>query len=508
MIQRLGPLRSQRLIQLSVLGSFISLTLFSTTVLAKKKKAVILPFSGIGGAKAAKVVRQRSRAYTASYARYRRLGAGKKAAARLSVAALVYGQIHRKRGRFFLKLIIRSAHNRAILGRPSFALRGPRVDRSTARQIALAIARYTRRGKIPRWRHRRRPKIIVKAVDNPPPEPAAQAPKQNFDDGSDISSATPETTPLGDEPPVKAAPEPSAATNEVGGFAVAPRRRDNREDPSDLKLRDRNDGEEDRYDPKRKTGTKPPWRSFFHLFVGAEIKTRTFDFVDSLNPPQANSPTYSSGVHTALRIEGALFPFALAVDNPLADIGIVGTFSRVFGLKSRLDLVNTADTHSQFFEVGLRYRWNILKSMTSPVLMAGVEYGQQSFLILSDDTPLPNLQYKYLKLALLRADFPFVYAGGFRFGLGGAFDYLLVFSSGDIESPLAGGYGTSSTGAINAEAGLFLSYYGFGLRVAFNYRRFFFDFDQLCAIQNQGCNEAGGALDQYLGGIVTFGYSY
>ncbi len=252
-------------------------------------------------------------------------------------------------------------------------------------------------------------------------------------------------------------------------------------------------------------GDRPSWETVFEVFAGLHVLHRDFSFHDPVQP--ANPYSYRSGVHTALTINAAVYPLAGFTRSVLADIGVVGRYDRVIGLKSQVDAA-IVDTLSQTFEIGLRYRWNILGEGTSPVLMVGLEYGRQMFFILTDQPPLPNITYDYLKLALARVRWPFIKTGPLQFGVGAGFDYLLVFSAGEIENTDSSGYGSSSTGGISGDLGIFVNYKGFMLRAQFFYRRVFFDFDRLCAHQNLGCGEAGGALDQYIGGTINVGYLY
>jgi hypothetical protein len=496
--------------------------------LAQAKRVVVLPFAGPRGGQAASQVRRAARVRAVSagaFLRASREGGRVAAAKKLGVAGIVSGKVGRLRGRWVLRISVRSGHNNRVVGRGTFSLRGTRVDGATARQVGRAVRRHLRRCKKPagavrtrrkrRRRRRRRRPIRVRKAPVPAPTPApAPAPtptvpkRRGFDDGSDIDGGA-GGTGLGDEPKIR--PRTARRSGGVGGFGLG----EDDERPDDtrrtrVRRRVRDDDDDDdgggRRRRVRRRGARPAWETVFEVFAGLHVQNRNFSFNDPVSP--ANPPSYKSGVHTALSINAAIYPLAAFSRGVLADIGLVARYDRVVGLKSQLDATTIADTLSQTFEIGLRYRWNILASATSPVVMVGLEYGRQMFFILSDQPPLPNITYDYLKLALARVQWPFFKRGPWKFGIGGAFDYLLVFSAGDIEQTDSSGYGTSSTGGIGGDVGLFASYKGFALRAQFFYRRFFFDFDRLCAIQGSGCGEAGGALDEYIGGTINLGYLY
>lgn len=501
---------------------------------AVAKRVVLMSFSGPQGGPAAGQVRRALQgvryvsagAFLSAARSEGHVGAARK----LGVAAVIRGNISRLRGRWVLRVTVRSGTNQ-VIGRGTFSLRGARLDASTARQVARAVSRHLRRAHAPAGaarrvvrrkprRRRRQPRVVVRKVPTPPPRrpapvPPRRRPTRQLDVGTDLDRGDTDGG-LGDEPKVR--PRVARRAGGVAGFTVGadPERPDvlrdrdrDADDPPVLRRRPRRrDDNPDDGDGRRRGGRtgRQSWETIIEVFAGLNVQNRSFSFNAPVKP--VNPPSYKSGVHAALSISAALYPLAAFSRNALADIGLVARYDRVVGLKSQLDVQTLADTLSQTFEVGLRYRWNILSRPTSPVVMVGLEYGRQMFFILSDTPPLPNITYDYLKLALARVEWPFYRMGDWRFGLSGAFDYLLVFSAGNIENEDSTGYGRSSTGGINGELGIFGGYQGFIVRAQFFYRRFFFDFDRLCAIQNTSCGEAGGALDVYMGATINLGYTY
>lgn len=262
----------------------------------------------------------------------------------------------------------------------------------------------------------------------------------------------------------------------------------------------------------KKTDERPEWLSILELSVGLIAMSRSFDFNDPYDPPDPQKHSnYRSGIVPAIILEGAIYPLAYFNQGPLANLGIVGRYYRVLGLKSQPPSGGEPlRTTLHMIEAGLRYRWNILGRATSPTLNAGVEFGRLGFVIWDDEqswVDLPDIAYVYLKFALVGLEVPFYSKNRLRFGAMGSFDYLLIFSAGEIENTDSSGYGRSSTGGIDFAAGLFGSYYGFFAKIGGFYRRVFFDFDNAC-YPALGCKAAGGALDVYMGGTFLLGYGF
>ena len=239
------------------------------------------------------------------------------------------------------------------------------------------------------------------------------------------------------------------------------------------------------------------------------LLNREFDFNDPVKPK--NPSNYRSGLVPAFFAELAFYPLSYFHRGPLANLGIEGRYFRVLYLRSQMaGQLEPLTTTLHDIEVGLRYRWNILSSPTSPTIKAGLDFGRLGFKIHDDPSnpvPLPDIAYYYLKLALVGVVVPFYASSTFSIGASGYFDYLLIFSSGDIERTDSGGYGRSSTGGIEVNLGLWATYRGFFARINGFYRRIFYDFDNAC-YPISGCNAAGGALDIYKGGYLSIGYAY
>jgi hypothetical protein len=261
-------------------------------------------------------------------------------------------------------------------------------------------------------------------------------------------------------------------------------------------------------------GERPAWEKLFSASVGLMVLSKRFDINDPQDPREPEKhPYYRSGATVALRVEAELYPVAFFHRGPLANLGLVARWWRVLKLDSQSpETAEPIRTTLHAYEGGLRYRWNILDRLLSPTLKAGVEIGRHGFVIWDTDADgiaLPDVGYVYLKLALVGLDVPFYKTGDYLFGASASFDYLLIFTSGDIERTDTIGYGRSNTGGIDAGLGLFGSYGNLFARIEGFYRRIFYDFDMTCR-QNDTlpCKSAGGALDIYMGGSLQLGYAY
>jgi hypothetical protein len=544
-------------------SALTALMLTAVVPQASAKKAVVV--MGIRGPKGGQASRLVARALAGRYRlvsrgrfarKARELGEGRSgrsmAARALRVAGIITGSITRAGGRWVLRLSVSSGHSGQMVGSATFPLRGTRLDPTTARRIPAGIARAMSRaragpplaGHSPRRRKRRKRRIAVR-VERPPPAPPPQAPavqpqpappqpqpappqSGGFDDGTDLGSEPPPAAPVPRQPPVATAPPVApAGTGDTGfetppaaprprndedlGFEVDNEGQSNQRVPSYREKGSRNADEQFRI--SKKTSGRPEWQHILEFSFGMMAVSRNFDFNDPIYPAKADEHSnYRSGIVPAIVLDAAVYPLAYLNRGPLANMGLVGRYYRVLGLKSQPPTGNQpVNTTLHTLELGLRYRWNILKKNSSPTVYAGVEFGRLGFVIWDDQynyVPLPDIVYLYLKLALVGLEVPFYAKNRIRVGLTGSFDYLLIFEAGEIENTDSTGYGRSSTGGIDIGLGLFGSYYGFFIKVNGFYRRIFYDFDNACYHGKLGCRAAGGALDIYTGGSVLAGYSF
>jgi len=516
------------------------------------KRIIFLGFSGVRGPEATRLI---GRSLAGRYelvgaGRYRQeaqkrganLGtaSGRSLAARaLRAVAIVSGSVVKTGLQWSLRVSVFSAHNGSSVGSLAYPLRGMRIDPLTARRAAsgltLALGRArpgpavsgggavamapTRPRASPR--PARTPSVRVERLPTP-----ARPRRPDFDDGSETNPAGDPGDVGGDDPkqtrpvrPPRRAPRVAANEDPVDeggdeslGFDTGDGDGDGDSPPRRKRHRAKGDGATDataQYTTKRKDTERPSWEKIFEVGAGVMLLSRNFDFNDPRVPEHPSN--YSSGMVPAILVDGSIYPFAIFGRNALANLGVVGSYYRVPVLRSKQESGDPVDTTLHQFEVGLRYRWNILGRLTSPTIRAGLDFGRLGFVIHWAEgmkISLPNIVYMYLKLAILGLQVPFYASKSFSIGASADFDYLYVFSAGDIERTDSGGYGRSSTGGINLGGGLFTTFGGFFLKVTGFYRRMFFAFDNACYKANTGCNAAGGALDIYKGVTLIGGYAY
>lgn len=529
------------------------------------KKVAVLTFSGPrGGAATRLVAKALSRQYRVvsngafvSAAKKRganpRRDKGRVIAARaLRVAAYITGSVKRRGARWMLQVKVHSGRNGRVMGRTSLPLRSSRVDSITARRIPGGLRRGLARAQVgpplrgrpavvASTRHRSQPlarrsrprRIAVRSVpvtrSTPVVRPATAgkaSSRRSFDDGSDVFDSGAGTAaaadPVEDEdedPPgsaVASGVDSTAGTGDNLGFEV-----DGAGPASSGGVAvyqgsgSINQSEEARV--TRRGKTRPPWEKLIDINVGFMMLQRTFDFNEPIKPAK---PLYGKRPSWGIPIivaEASIYPLSFFHRGPGATLGIKARYLRSVYLNSSIQKISQPgyaepiNTIFSNFEIGLTYRWNILDQAWSPTLKVGADFGFHAFTIQYpnhyeiEDRCLPNLAYYYLNLALVGLEVPFYATNNFSIGAGAGFDYLLIFSSGEIERTDQTGYGRSSTGGIEVDGGLFISYKGWSLKLNGFYRRIFFDFDNACY---PVCNAAGGALDIYAGGYVMIGYAY
>ncbi len=255
------------------------------------------------------------------------------------------------------------------------------------------------------------------------------------------------------------------------------------------------------------TSQRRPWEHIVALSAGMTILSRSFDFSDPRIP--AAPANYRSGAVPALLLEAIVYPMAIWTGGHLANIGLEVKYWRVLDLGSQLSgYSDQLSTTMQDQRLGLRYRWNLLNKESSPILTMGLGYGRLGFEIQEAQSVLPNTVYNFLDIAVAHLHFPFLTHHTFSLGGIASFNYLLIFSSGDIEAIDSSGYGQSSTSGVDFGAGIYATFHHVNFRLAGFYKYLSFDFDNQCYKTGTGCKVAGGANDRYLGASCSVGFSY
>jgi hypothetical protein len=313
--------------------------------------------------------------------------------------------------------------------------------------------------------------------------------------------------------PARAEPDDGGAESGTPGEEGAPEEAENLFDVDEGKGRSARTVDATARFTKRRKEDPRSWEKGLELSAGLMLVSRSFDFNDPIQPASPNN--YRSGMVPALLVEGAAYPLVFIGRGPLANLGVTASYYRVLSLKSQPPGASTPSaTTLHQVEAGLLYRWNILGRATSPTLKAGASFGRLGFVIHWDEsTPpaqytLPDVVYLYLKLNLVQLEVPFYHSRRFSIGATVKFDYIHVFSAGDIEKSDPGGFGRSTTLGVDIGGGLWATFSGVFVRVSGFYRRIGFAFDQSCYSQQTGCYAAGGALDVYGGLSFLGGYAF
>lgn len=218
---------------------------------------------------------------------------------------------------------------------------------------------------------------------------------------------------------------------------------------------------------------------------GVRFEHRNFGYNDA----QDDLRDYTLGFGPGIGLRFQWYPGAHFTGGVGSQFGVDFDFKRLFDFDSTRDGLSFP-TRSQEFLIGARWRYPI--KIWEPAVVAG--FGVQKFELEAADPPaepeVPGVRYRFFRLgAALRVEV----GAGFVVTVNGA--YRFVFSAGGIESEIW--FPNADVGGF--DLGLGLAYQlplGFEIRVATDYRRYFFD---LNPVPPDPPFVAGGALDQYWG---------
>lgn len=246
--------------------------------------------------------------------------------------------------------------------------------------------------------------------------------------------------------------------------------------------------------------------------AGLMLLHRNFDFSDPISPRQLEDHSeYRSKTMYSICLESSFFPLYFLSRSRLSNVGLKLRYYQALGHQALSpQSPDPIDTEVNAFETGLFYRWNVYARQDSPTLDTGLEFGRLEFSIKDEPTApvaMPDIEYTFMKLALVDLDVPVYRLAWVQLGLTVAFDYLIVLSTGEMANTDASGYGRSSTAGIDVQAGLFANGPHLYANMGWYYRRFSFDFDNVCYQNNLGCRAARGAVDVYNGFSIMLGYA-
>ncbi len=225
--------------------------------------------------------------------------------------------------------------------------------------------------------------------------------------------------------------------------------------------------------------------SIFGVELGLEATGRFFRYSDGITN---NLRKYDAFPAPAFFVAAEVYPAAMTTIPVLRDVGIIGSYSRMFGLQSKTNDGSPINTVYQRYSVGLRVRIPISRP-TGPVFGVSGQYYVHTFQV--DEPPelegqIPNVNYSAIR-AGADARFPL---GRTALTLG--FDWIEPLSSGTVYDRFT----AAKVHGVGGKLGFVIKIAsGFELRMAAEYSRFFSDFDPVLG----DSYVAGGALDHYLG---------
>ena len=139
----------------------------------------------------------------------------------------------------------------------------------------------------------------------------------------------------------------------------------------------------------------------------------------------------ASGWFATVQLRGEVYPFASRRRGGLANLVLVGHYSRSINMSTSIEDRGSVDAWLQELCLGLRYRWNILKRPTSPVLGAGLGGGFQILDMEQDQSLAVSPRYSFLELTFLEIGVPLLAARRLGLGLATGLGYRLVSWDGD-----------------------------------------------------------------------------
>jgi hypothetical protein len=362
-------------------------------------------------------------------------------------------------GGWVLSVSVRNGPTGKSVDKLRYPLRGPRLDPGTLRRLADDIG-----------------PAVDRAAEAPPTGAPVEA-----GEGDGGRPALP----------------PGAATEDENPLAPGEERADRKKD-------------------RKKEGAieRPSWTPWVDASVGLLLSGRNFQF------KQANLPQFRSSVAAGLRLDATGYPLALLATKPgagwnaITGLGFGLTFDWVFWPESvpcaRDAMGECAMTTERFgtreyrLEMGLRWHWNVLNKPDRPELLASLQWGVHDFSITKrpdgSDVGPPDVSYSYVTIGL-GGRVPIVP----WFALRVDFNIHGVISTGAVQDPSQ--FGPGDAWGLRLALSLdFRVWQGLFVRASGFYERFGLSFN---GMPQPGKGPiAGGAADQYYGGLLSVGYAY
>ncbi|HEX4419616.1 MAG TPA: tetratricopeptide repeat protein [Kofleriaceae bacterium] len=242
-----------------------------------------------------------------------------------------------------------------------------------------------------------------------------------------------------------------------------------------------------------------------HVGLGSSVVHRGLSYDTRPNFAQA-PPAFSTTAFT-IRVEGEIYPFALASpSSALAGLGFVASYDDVISLHLKNPTVDNIPADQSYYMAGARYRFGLAADWT---LALGLDYVHRQFLVGSAMSLLdiPDIDYSAVApAAAVRVQAtPSV-------AVFGSLEGLLTLDAGPIQDPSS--YGRSTTYGATASLGAELALTDrLRLRLLVEYNRidFAFDGNGLLASDRDSdptTQDVNGATDQSISASATLGLAY
>ncbi len=247
--------------------------------------------------------------------------------------------------------------------------------------------------------------------------------------------------------------------------------------------------------------------------VGVSFNARRLSWKTSADLPPSmgvagtgKPPNYKGVPAPGLLLDLTAYPLAFGhkSEGMLKNLGLNVMYDKVLLISSKAG-GQKLTTAEQRFGVGAVFRYPFNKTAMSPVVGAGLGFGNQKFQI-AGGADIPNVNYTFINPSLF-----FHYPISEKLVLNLDFSYLLVSKTGQMQRPDQ--YGGAKVSGIEGEIGgdYALTKTLFA-RAAIKFETIGFKFNGsgMLTTGRDGDTDVdvSGARDTYLGGAVTVGYLY
>lgn len=372
-------------------GVLLAVSLGSVrTVEARKKRVVVLPFSGPGGTRARSGVIKglKKKAIILPLKKYtrtaKRLGvsAGSSSGmvatcSKVKCDAVIKGKVKRKRRRYSVTVSVFSGGTGKLIGRRAGRARGARRTARVGVSLGRKSLALVRKGGFKRGGAKPAGRSWEEEEDSYAPEPKEPA----------VAAAEPSTEP---EP----ASEPEEAdTSDIPVFKPEKRRAGQ---ASDAEEEESSEDDEDADISRR--GSAGAYAGLFDLSVGLGVASRSTELVGQ--DPSTAPNKYEGGMYWELTVRGDIYPMVPFVRGFARNFGLGVGYCRHLSISTKpKDSDESVSTTSTELLLDLRYRWVFSQRPTSPLVSIFAGYGMRDFDLGENDT-LRSFNYRFFRVGV------------------------------------------------------------------------------------------------------------